>query len=185
MDKVIIVLAMHGVPPRDFPPQELMEFFGLHARLEHAAGPEAAALERRHAELDAKVRAWPRTAENDPFYAGSQALATHVSQATGQDVIVGFNEFCAPGLDEALDQAAARGASRVVVVTPMVTPGGQHSEVDIPAAVKRAQERHPAISIAYAWPFDAAEVAQFLAAQIARFAGAGQPVDQPEAVEMT
>lgn len=185
MEKVIIVLAMHGAPPHDFPPPELMEFYGLHARLEHAAGPERAALERRHADLDAKVRGWPRRADNDSFYAGSQDLAIHLGRATGHDVILGFNEFCAPDLDEALDQAVARGAGSVIVVTPMVTRGGEHSEVDIPAAVRRAQERHPAIPIAYTWPFDTADVAQFLAAQVERFGGEAQPRHQSEALEMT
>jgi hypothetical protein len=35
----IIVLAMHGVPPSDFPPAERIELFGLQARLEHGGGP--------------------------------------------------------------------------------------------------------------------------------------------------
>ncbi len=182
MEKVFIVLAMHGVPPNDFPKHEMMELFGLHAQLEHTDGPERAVLERRHAELDAKVRAWPRTAENDPFYVGSQDLATHLSRATGHEVIVGFNEFCAPNLDEALNQAIARRADKIVVITPMMTPGGEHSEVDIPAAIWRAQERHPTIDILYAWPFEASEVAQFLATQAARFAGGREHPHRPEAV---
>lgn len=185
MDKITIVLAMHGVPPHDFSRPELLELLGWHARLTHADGLERAALESRHADLDAKVRAWPRTAENDPFYVGSLDLAAHLRQATSQDVIVGFNEFCAPSLDEALDQAAARGATQVVVVTPMVTPGGEHSEMDIPAAIRRAQERHPGNSFSYAWPFDPAAVAQFLAAQVAQFARARRGASQLEALEMT
>lgn len=164
--KSVIVLAMHGAPPKGFPRDELLELFGLHARLEHTAGPERAAMERRYADLDAKVRAWPRTAENDPFYAGSQDLAAHLSQATGCEVLVGFNEFCAPGLDEALDRAAARGVEEVIVVTPMMTRGGEHAEKEIPEAVQRAQERHPEISISYVWPFGVSAVAQFLADQI-------------------
>ncbi len=182
MEKIMIVLAMHGVPPNDFPRHEMAELFGLHARLEHAAGPERAALERRHAELDAKVRAWPRTAQNDLYHAGSQALASHLSRATGHEVIVGFNEFCAPDLDEALDRAIVHGAEKVIVVTPMMTPGGEHSEVDIPEAIRRAQTQHPEIPIVYAWPFEAPEVAHFLAAQIARFAGEREPLHRPEAV---
>jgi sirohydrochlorin cobaltochelatase len=166
--RTIIVLAMHGAPPNDFPERETGELFGLHARLEHAHGPERAALERRHAELDAKMRAWPRTAHNDPFHAGSYELAEQLARVTGYEVIVGFNEFCAPSLDEAFDQAGARGAQQVVVITPMMTRGGEHSEVDIPNAVRRAQDRHPQMPILYAWPFDAAEVARFLATQINR-----------------
>ena len=117
--RTILVLAMHGIPPSDFPKQELMELFGLHARLDHSSGPEHAVLERRHAELEAKVRAWPRTAQNDPFYSGSQELADHLGQATGYPVLIGFNEFCAPSLDDALEGAIAQEVDQVVVITPM------------------------------------------------------------------
>ena len=81
---------------------------------------------------------------------------------------MGYNEFCAPSLDRALDQAAAREAEQVIVVTPMMTPGGEHAEEDIPAAIRRAEERHPALAFAYAWPFDVDDVARFLAAQVGR-----------------
>ena len=104
--KDVIVLVMHGAPPNDYPPREMAELFGLHARLEHAHGSERAELERRHAELDAKMRAWPRTPQNDPFWSGSHELAEHLGRGTGLQVIVGFNEFCAPSLAEALKRAA-------------------------------------------------------------------------------
>lgn len=166
---VCLVLAMHGAPPNDFPRNEITELFGLSARLRHMAGEERAAAERRVAALDAKVRAWPRTPRNDPYHAAALVLGEELGKATGHQVIVAFNEFCAPSLDEALDQAAARGVEKVVVVTPMTTRGGEHSEVEIPNAVKRAEERHPGTSFVYVWPLEAAEVARFLAGQIKRF----------------
>ena len=64
----IIVLAMHGAPPSDFPRQEAGELFGLRGRLERAAPPDRPALEARLRELDAKMRAWPRSAANDPYH---------------------------------------------------------------------------------------------------------------------
>ena len=164
----IIVLAMHGAPPKDFPGRETAELFGLHARLEHASALEREALERRHHELEAKMRAWPRTVENDPFHAGSRELAARLNEVVDREVILGFNEFCAPSLDEALDQAAARGPARVLVITPMMTRGGEHSEVDIPAAIRRAKLRHPDVMMVYAWPFEMGDVARFLGAQITR-----------------
>jgi len=165
--KAIVVLVMHGAPPNNFPEQDMVEFFGLQTRLKGATGAERVALERRHLELNAKMRAWPRTAQNDPFYAGSQELAAHVKKATGCEVIVGFNEFCAPSLDDALNQAIARDAEKVIVITPMMTRGGEHSEVDIPDAVRTAQAQHPETPILYVWPFKVSDVASFLAAQIA------------------
>lgn len=166
--KQVIVLAMHGAPPNDFPRNEVGELVGLHGRLEHATGPEREGLQRRHDELETTMRNWPRTPQNDPFWAASLSLGRHLSQATECEVLVGFNEFCQPSLDGALDQAVAAGAEKITVVTPMMTRGGEHSEVDIPAAIRSARERHPGISFHYVWPFDPAEVARFLAAQIER-----------------
>lgn len=168
--KQIIVLAMHGAPPSDFPQEEMAEFFGLYSRLEHGGGPQRHALEKRCDELHAKMRAWPRTPQNDRFWAASLALSQHLSQAAACEVVVGFNEFCAPSLDEALDQTVTRGADRVVVVTPMMTRGGEHAETEIPAAVRRALERHPHVQMHYAWPFETPDVAQFLAAQVKKVA---------------
>lgn len=165
---IVVVLAMHGAPPNDFPPEELAQLMGIHAGLERTSGEAHRALESRHAELEARVRNWPRDEQNDPFWAGSNALAEALREATGHEVIVGFNEFCAPSLDLALDAAASRGPEQVVVITPMMTRGGEHSESDIPAAIRGAEARHPGVSLLYVWPFQEEEVALFLAARINR-----------------
>ena len=169
MEKLIVVLAMHGVPPNDLPQREIAEYFSLHSQMEHAPTGSQPASEQRYRELDTKVRTWTRTEANDPYFAASQQIAVALSTTTGYQVIVGFNEFCNPDLDEAIDQAVAQGAEKIVVITPMMTSGGEHSEVDIPAAIQRAEALHPGIPIHYAWPFQVSEVAQFLAANIARF----------------
>lgn len=163
----VIVLAMHGAPPKDVSPRQVIELVGLHEGLEHAPAWVRRLLEPRHRRLDARMRAYPRTVRNDPFWAGSQELAEQLRAATGSDVIVGFNEFCAPALDEALDQAAAQ-ADKVIVVTPMMTRGGEHSEVEIPETVRRAQARHPSVEFKYAWPLDETAIARFLAGQVAQ-----------------
>jgi len=164
--KAVIVLAMHGAPPLDFPKQELAEFFGLYARIGHEDGAAQGAAGLRYKELEARVRTWPRTSRNDPFYAGSLDLAEHLRQASGLEVILGFNEFCAPTLDEALDRAAARSGEKIIVVTPMMTRGGEHSAVDIPKTIRRARDRHPMIQFIYAWPFATKDIARFLASQV-------------------
>ena len=167
--KSVIVLAMHGSPPRDFPRPELVEFMSLHARLEASAVSHSPALESRYAELEQKMRGWPRSRQNDPFFVSSQEIATALERASGYAVIPGFNEFCAPSLDEALERAVSSGAVRVFVVTPMMTRGGEHSEKDIAQAVKKVQEKHPDVRFVYAWPFETLEVAGFLANQIKKF----------------
>lgn len=167
--KKMIILAMHGAPPLDYPRAELGEFFDLRRRLERAPQEQRQELLARWEELDRKIRGWPRTAENDPFFAGATALALALARATGCEVMLGFNEFCAPALDDALDQAAQAGAERVVVATPMMTRGGEHSEVEIPAAVRAAQERHLQVSFQYAWPLELEGIADFLSGQVARY----------------
>jgi sirohydrochlorin cobaltochelatase len=166
--KTMLVLAMHGAPPKDFPKNELAEMMGLHHRLEQAFNSDQAELKRRYAELNYKVCTWPRTPYNDPFYTGSTALARHLEIASGLPVVLGFNEFCAPSMDETLEQAVSQ-AEEVLVVTPMMTRGGEHSEHDIPASIQRVQDRHPDVKIQYVWPFDITEVARFLAEQLKRF----------------
>jgi sirohydrochlorin cobaltochelatase len=165
--RTTIVLAMHGAPPIDFPPGEVAELMSLHGQLGHAPSPRRETVQRRYDELDARMRGWPRTADNDPFWAASHLLGKALARATGCDVIVGFNEFCAPTLADAFDRAAA-DVERVVVVTPMMTRGGEHAEIEIPAEVEAAGTRHPGVAFVYAWPFEPAAVARFLAEQIER-----------------
>ena len=58
--KDVIVLAMHGAPPRDFPRAELVEFMSLHGRMEASPVSHSPALESRYEELEIKMRDWPR-----------------------------------------------------------------------------------------------------------------------------
>ena len=84
-------------------------------------------------------------------------------------MILGYNEFCAPDVPEALGQAAEAGAEKIVVVTPMMTRGGEHAETEIPALVRQFQADHPGIETVYAWPYDKTEIALFLKRHIERF----------------
>jgi sirohydrochlorin cobaltochelatase len=166
---IAVVLAMHGVPPRDFPKGEMMELFGLHHRLSQASDSERVALRNRHDQLEGKMRNWPRTPENDPFHAASLEIAQALKEILETDVLVGFNEFCAPTIEEAIGVAASRSPDKIIVTTPMMTRGGEHSERDIPEAISRAQRLYPDVEIVYAWPYDISDVAGFLAKQVRGF----------------
>ncbi|MFW9803487.1 MAG: sirohydrochlorin chelatase [Candidatus Thorarchaeota archaeon] len=167
-----IVLAMHGMPPKDFPEEEVAELIRLHRIIEKAGDHAQAEMRVRFAQLDSRVRNWERTSENDPFWASSLKLAEELQEATGFEVVVGFNEFCAPNLDEAIDTAARSNAERVVIVTPMMTPGGEHSEEDIPEAILAAKSRFDGVEFIYAWPFPRSDVVSFLTSQIQEFSDA-------------
>ncbi len=163
-----IVLAMHGSPPKDYPSADLKEFFKL--RMMHEVGgsfPQA--MYHKYDKLHTKMRDWPRTADNDSFWNASNKLAEELSRITRKKVVVGFNEFCSPSIDEALENAALTEVDEVIVITPIMTPGGEHSEIDIPESIERVQERNPNVSFRYAWPFELTEVASFLAEQLSRY----------------
>lgn len=166
--KTMIVLVMHGAPPSDFPRAELSEFFVIYGRMKREGG-HGAVVNERYAALEEKIKNWPRTAANDPFFAASDDLAAELSWTTGYRVIVGYNEFCAPDVATALELAAEDGAEQIIVATPMMTRGGEHAEAEIPATVRIFQEDHPAIKTVYAWPYDKAEIAAFLKQHINRF----------------
>lgn len=180
--ETLIVLAMHGVPPNDFPGRQLGEYFRLHAAVEaahhgrkHGGGhnghsqPSLSAQDtNRYQELETRIRNWPRTEANDPFHAGSLSLAKSLQTECGLRVLIGFNEFCAPSLEETFHEASKATPERVIVVTPMMTSGGSHAEEDIPSAIQAAREKYPAIEFIYAWPFEHDEVARFLAVQVGR-----------------
>ncbi|GIV63142.1 MAG: CbiX/SirB N-terminal domain-containing protein [Chloroflexota bacterium] len=167
--KTILILAMHGSPPNDFPKREFAEFFGYHARLETAPHSMDEASRNRYAELDQKMRRWPRTAENDPFHAASLSLARQIEVESGLETRVCFNEFCAPTLEEVVKGAVEEGFQRIIVVTPMMTRGGEHAEQEIPAEIQKLQSEFPTIRLIYAWPFEETEIARFLTAQVQRF----------------
>lgn len=166
---IAVVLAMHGVPPRDFPKVEMMELFGLHHRISQASESEQEAWRNRHDILEEKMRHWPRTPENDPFHAASLDIANALKEILGADVIVGFNEFCAPTIEEAIGEAAMQSPSKIIVTTPMMTRGGEHSERDIPQAIEHAEKLYPDVEIVYAWPYDISDIAEFLAKHINRY----------------
>ena len=158
-----------GVVVRPSSVEEVVELVKLHRMIENAGIHVPAEMRTRFTQLDHKVRNWTRTSDNDPFWAASRRLAEELQTATGFEVVVGFNEFCAPNLEDAFNKAASAGATRVIVVTPMMTPGGEHSEEDIPEAISAARSRFDEVEFIYAWPFLTADVVDFLKSQIRKY----------------
>jgi sirohydrochlorin cobaltochelatase len=54
--------------------------------------------------------------------------------------------------------------TRLTIVPTMLTPGGVHSEEEIPEVIEAMRAELPALEIVYAWPFDLDAVAGLLAA---------------------
>ncbi|MCP9438749.1 MAG: CbiX/SirB N-terminal domain-containing protein [Nitrospira sp.] len=161
-----VVLVGHGGVPKDCPQDLVTKLKRLEAQRRAARRPPS----QEEIELDTTIRRWPRTAETDPYLFGLQAVATHLqSQLNGVLFGIAFNEFCAPTLAESVRALIDQGATDVIVTTTMFTPGGSHSEIEIPDILAQLRPLYPHVSIRYAWPFDLNLVASTLAEQIRRF----------------
>ena len=160
---------MHGVPPNDFPSKDLSIFFRLHSQLESSPNSLSKEQLEKYDYLEKKMRDWPRTRDNDPYFFGSLDIANHLESVTQRPAFIGFNEFCSPTLLDAFSEAVQKGATKITVVTTMLTRGGEHSEKDIPTEIEKAKEKFPYVSINYLWPISSLAVAAFLNQQLVIF----------------
>lgn len=156
-----VVLVGHGAVPSDCPPRLAAEFKRLEAECKKTGPSE------RFKEVDAELRRWPRTPETDPYQAGLESIAAALrAKLPDRLVLTAYNEFCAPTLEQAVEQAASRGAREIGVITTMYTRGGVHSEHEIPDIVAALSRKLPGVSIRYAWPFSVERIADFLASHL-------------------
>ena len=164
-----VILVGHGGIPKGCPQELITKLKRLEAQRRAAKLPPSA--EER--ELDIKIRQWPRTAEADPYQAGLETVAVRLrAQLDGALFAVAYNEFCAPTLEESVESLIKQGATHITVATTMFTPGGSHSEVEIPEILDHLRPQYPGVELRYAWPFDLELVANTLAEQISRYSAA-------------
>jgi len=161
-----VILVGHGGIPKDCPQELVTRLKRLEAQRRAAKLPRS----QEEIELDGKIRNWPRTAETEPYQAGLEAVAARLrTQLGGVLFAVAYNEFCTPTLEESVESLIQQGAAHITVTTTMFTPGGSHSEIEIPEILDHLKPKHPGIELRYAWPFDLNLVANTLAEQITRF----------------
>lgn len=161
-----VILVGHGGIPKGCPQELVTKLKRLESQRRAAKLPPS--VEER--ELDAKIRQWPRTAESDPYQAGLERVAALLrAQLDSALFAVAYNEFCAPTLEESVESLITQGATHITVTTTMFTPGGSHSEIEIPEILDQLRPLHPGVELRYAWPFDLESVANTLAEQVRRF----------------
>ena len=161
-----VILVGHGGIPKGCPQELITKLKRLEAQRRSAGMPMSA---EEH-ELDTRIRRWPRTPETDPYQSGLEAVAAELRANLGNVLFaVAYNEFCAPTLEESVEELIKKGATHITVTTTMFTPGGSHSEVEIPDILDHLRPQHPGVELRYAWPFDLKLVANTLAEQLKRF----------------
>ncbi len=161
-----VVLVGHGGIPKDYPRDQVTKLRGLEAKRRATGTPPSP----EEIELDHHLRRWPRTPKTDPYQAGLESLAAQLKASLNGDLFaIAYNEFCAPTVEEAVETLIAGGATAITVVPSMFTPGGSHSELEIPETLERLRAKHPGVELRYTWPFDLGQVASMLTAQLKRF----------------
>ncbi|QDU32094.1 Sirohydrochlorin cobaltochelatase [Poriferisphaera corsica] len=168
-DDVAVVLVGHGVPPSDFPRNELRAAIKALNEMtghDHGDGGEDHEHDAEGEVLAKKLLNWPMTRENNAYYFGVKDIADVLRSRSGLPVFIGFNEFCGPTTGDAIDTAVKQGYTHVIVTTVMMTPGGGHSERDILNSMKRVEENYPHVKLTYAWPFPVERVAGVLHEQV-------------------
>ncbi|MBI4369372.1 MAG: CbiX/SirB N-terminal domain-containing protein [Elusimicrobia bacterium] len=159
--KEAIVLIGHGAAASDTPRKFVDELKKLEMERRRR---QMNAVNGREIELDRLVRQWPRTPQNDPYKSGLEQIALALeAKLSGRRLILAYNEFCAPSVEEAIAALADQGIQKITLITTMYTRGGLHSEKEIPSIVRQAQKKYPNVRFHYAWPFDTIEIANFLA----------------------
>lgn len=82
----------------------------------------------------------------DPDWLAPVVAVADRLRARGRDVAVATLEH-GPGLADSLDQLAARGHARVVVVPLFLSGGGRHVKRDIPALLDRLRSERPGLAL--------------------------------------
>jgi sirohydrochlorin cobaltochelatase len=169
-----VILVGHGGIPKDCPQELVSKLKRLEAQRRTAKLPPSL----EEIELDTKIRRWPRTKSTDPYQSGLEAVAAVLKPYLAEALFtVAYNEFCAPTLEEAVEDLIGHGATSITVLTTMFTPGGSHSEVEIPEILDHLRANHPNVELRYAWPFDLQLIGRTLGEQLRRFSTAAPHLD--------
>ena len=161
-----VVLVGHGGIPKDCPQELVTKLKRLEAQRRAAKQPPS----QEELELDQKIRRWPRTKATDPYQSGLEAVGAVLRpHLNGCLFAMAYNEFCTPTLEEAVEDLVKQGATSITVLTTMFTPGGSHSEVEIPEILDHLRPLYPTVELRYAWPFDLQLIAKTLNEQLRRW----------------
>ena len=106
-----------------------------------------------------------------------RAIAKLVRDTLPEVVVdVGFLEMTEPPAGTVLDELAAAGCERVVVL-PLVLLGAGHAKSDVPAVVLEARERHPQLHVHFGSPLGITrDLVEVLGGAVTDAGGAGLPL---------
>jgi len=158
-----IILIGHGGIPKNYPSEKVSRLRMLEAQRQKNQTP----ITKEERILDNEIRYFPRTKENDLFHFGTLEIADHLrAQLDNIKLVVAYNEFCAPSIEDATTALIAEGYNDITFLSTMFTRGGVHSEHEIPEIIEYLKTKYPTAKLKYAWPFDGNLIAEFLFKQL-------------------
>ena len=161
-----VILIGHGGLPSDIPKEVVEDFKKVHKQRMQMGTP----ITSKEKDLESIIRNWERTPESDPYKSGLEKLAAHLApRLDGYILKTAYNEFCFPSIEQAADQLAKENVKEVILITTMITPGGSHSEREIPEEVVALRIKYPKINFQYAWPYDLDVFSNLLSDHIINF----------------
>ena len=161
-----VILIGHGGLPSDIPKEVVEDFMKIHKQRVRAGTP----ITPKEKELDNVIRFWKRSPETDPYKYGLEELAEQLAPRLKDYILItAYNEFCYPSIEQAADVLAEKDITEVILITTMITPGGSHSEREIPEEVEALRLKYPKINYEYAWPYDLGIFSNLLADHIINF----------------
>ena len=164
--KLGVILIGHGGLPSDIPKEVVEDFMKVHKHRVRTGAP----ISLKEKELDKVIRFWKRSPETDPYKYGLEKLAAKLAPRLEDYILItAYNEFCYPSIEQAADVLAEKDITEVILITTMITPGGSHSEREIPEEVEALRLKYPKINYEYAWPYDLGIFSNLLADHIITF----------------
>ena len=165
-NKLGLILIGHGGLPSDIPKEVVEDFMKVHKHRVRTGAP----ISLKEKELDKVIRFWTRSPATDPYKYGLEKLAAKLApRLEDYTLVTAYNEFCYPSIEQAADVLAEKGIKEVILITTMITPGGSHSEREIPEEVEALRLKYPKINYEYAWPYDLGIFSNLLADHIITF----------------
>ena len=150
-NKLGLILIGHGGLPSDIPKEVVEDFMKVHKHRVRTGAP----ISLKEKELDKVIRFWERSPDTDPYKYGLEKLAAKLApRLEDYTLITAYNEFCYPSIEQAADVLAEKGINEVILITTMITPGGSHSEKEIPEEIETLRLKYPNVNYQYAWPYD-------------------------------
>lgn len=159
-----LVLIGHGGVPEDFSREKVRRLVTLETERQRMGTP----MSDEEKTLDDEIRNWPRNELNDPFESGMKKVAMSLEQKLeGRKLVVAYNEFCGPSIEAATEKLISEGFANIEYLSTMFTPGGVHSEFEIPEIIESLKAKYPNVTFDYKWPYDLNLVSDLLSAQLA------------------